>query len=245
MIPIYLCEDDIVQLETMKKIIANLLFMEDYDMELACCTTKPEDILSFIKPNMPLGIYFFDIDLQTNITGLTLAERIRKYDPFGYIIFITSHIDMWRLTFEYKVSALDFVEKCETEYLEKKIASCLSVIWKQYKKLNLQLKKSVPLQINGKVLYKDVDTLLYIEATPPHRVKFYTATQINFSVGNLNEFEKFLPDYFFRCHRSFIINIKKLTFYDEKNQVVYFENHSSYPVSSRKRKLLKDILNIC
>lgn len=121
MIPIYLCEDDIVQLETMKKIIANLLFMEDYDMELACCTTKSEDILSFIKPNMPLGIYFFDIDLQTNITGLTLAERIRKYDPFGYIIFITSHIDMWRLTFEYKVSALDFVEKCETEYLEKKL----------------------------------------------------------------------------------------------------------------------------
>lgn len=212
-------------------------------MELACCTTKPEDILSHLKPNMPLGIYFFDIDLQADINGLALAEKIREYDPSGYIVFITSHIDMWRLTFEYKVSALDFIEKCETKYLAQKIASCLSAIWRQYGKLNLQIKKTVPLQINGRILYKDVDDLLYMEATPPHRVKFCTATQVHFSLGNLNEFENLLPDYFFRCHRSFIINLKNVTFYDEKKQIVYFINQSSCPVSVRKRKALKDTLN--
>ncbi len=310
MIPIYICEDNTVELAVIKKIITNLLFIEDYDMNIACCTTKPEDILSFLRPNMPVGIYFFDIDLQTDINGLALfiedydmniaccttkpedilsflrpnmpvgiyffdidlqtdinglalAEKIREYDPSGYIIFITSHtdmwrltfeykvsaldfiekcetkylaqkiasclsaiwrqygklnlqIDMWRLTFEYKVSALDFIEKCETKYLAQKIASCLSAIWRQYGKLNLQIKKAVPLQINGRILYKDIDDLLYMETTPPHRIKFCTATQVHFSVGNLNEFENLLPDYFFRCHRSFIINLKNIIFYDER-----------------------------
>lgn len=243
MIPIYICEDNTVELAAMKKIITNLLFIEDYDMELACCTTKPEDILSLLRPNMPLGIYFFDIDLQTDINGLALAEKIREYDPSGYIVFITSHIDMWRLTFEYKVSALDFIEKCEAKHLAQKISSCLSTIWKQYGKLNLRLKKTVPLQVNGRILYKDIDALLYMEATPPHRIKFCTAAQILFSMGNLNEFEKVLPDYFFRCHRSFIINLKNVTLYDEKTQIVYFTNQSSCPVSVRKRKALKDALN--
>ena len=243
MIPIYICEDNTVELAVIKKIITNLLFIEDYDMNIACCTTKPEDILSFLRPNMPVGIYFFDIDLRTDINGLALAEKIREYDPSGYIIFITSHTDMWRLTFEYKVSALDFIEKCETKYLAQKIAPCLSAIWKQYGKLNLQLKKTVPIQINGRILHKDIDELLYMEATPPHRIKFCTATQVHFSVENLNEFEKLLPDYFFRCHRSFIINLKNIIFYDEKKQIVYFTNQSSCPVSVRKRKALKDALN--
>ena len=35
MIPIYICEDNIVELATMKKIITNLLFIKNYDMELA------------------------------------------------------------------------------------------------------------------------------------------------------------------------------------------------------------------
>lgn len=242
MIPIYICEDHPAQLTSIRKIIENLLFIEEYDMKLVCCTTNPEDILSFLESGMPVGIYFFDIDLQADINGLALAEKIREFDPSGYIVFITSHIDMWRLTFEYKVSALDFIEKCKTEQLGKKISSCLSTIWKQYSKLNTQLKKTVPLRVNGKVLYKDIESLLYIEAVPPHRVQFYSATQILSSVGNLNEFEKLLPNYFFRCHRSFIVNLKKVTHYDEKNQTVVFENQSLCPVSGRKRKTLKDAM---
>ncbi|WP_241960035.1 PfkB family carbohydrate kinase, partial [Staphylococcus gallinarum] len=40
-----------------------------------------------------------------------LASEIRKHDPVGNIIFVTSHSELTYLTFVYKVAAMDFIFK--------------------------------------------------------------------------------------------------------------------------------------
>ena len=76
-------------------------------------------LLEKIKETGEVGIYFLDIDLKTDMTGLTLAQEIRKYDPRGFIIFITTHSEMSYMTFIYKLEALDFILKDDPEELGK------------------------------------------------------------------------------------------------------------------------------
>ena len=51
-----------------------------------------------------VGCYFLDIQLEVDINGIKLGSEIRKYDPIGNIIFVTSHSELTYLTFVYKVS---------------------------------------------------------------------------------------------------------------------------------------------
>ena len=46
--------------------------------------------------------------IRGDINGIKLGSEIRKYDPIGNIIFVTSHSELTYLTFVYKVSADGF-----------------------------------------------------------------------------------------------------------------------------------------
>lgn len=45
------------------------------------------------------------------MNGFELAQEIRKFDPRGFIIFITTHAELSYMTFTYKVEALDYIIK--------------------------------------------------------------------------------------------------------------------------------------
>ena len=53
----------------------------------------------------------FRYTIRSDINGIKLGSEIRKYDPIGNIIFVTSHSELTYLTFVYKVSAMDFIFK--------------------------------------------------------------------------------------------------------------------------------------
>lgn len=42
---------------------------------------------------------------------MDVAKEIRKYDKYGIIIFITTHSEFAPITYAYKVSAFDFIDK--------------------------------------------------------------------------------------------------------------------------------------
>ena len=109
MLKIFVCEDNIEQKEKLKNIIENIILIENYDMNLELATGDPHKILNYLKSTETSGIYFLDVDLHCDINGIQLAEQIRKYDPRGFIIFITTHAEMSYLTFIYKVEAMDYI----------------------------------------------------------------------------------------------------------------------------------------
>lgn len=109
MLPIYICEDNSVQLSYFEKIINNYLLMEELDMEIVCATTSPEEILKVQSRFHGIGLYFLDIELNSDMDGFGLAEEIRKKDPRGYIVFITTHSELSYLSFERHVEAMDYI----------------------------------------------------------------------------------------------------------------------------------------
>lgn len=245
MIPIYICEDNLEHLNTIKKIIENYIFIQEYDMQIVCSSTTPEEILSLLAPDMSLGIYFFDIDLNSEIDGLKLAQQIRRFDPAGYIIFITSHTDRWRMTFEYKIAAFDFIGKTPDEALSFRISSCLKTAWERYRLLAPTIKKTVPFTLNGKRVYHDLNDILFFESSKDsHRIIIHTEnSSLNYS-GTLSELEETLPPNFIRCHRSFIANLDKVHYFDEKQKLLYFSSQLFCPVSVRQKYILKKAFSL-
>lgn len=111
MLKVYICEDNKDHRENFKRIIDNILVIENYDMKLELATANPKDILDNIKESDGASVYFLDVDLKSDINGIQLAEKIREYDPSGFIIFITTHAEMSYLTFMYKIEAMDYIIK--------------------------------------------------------------------------------------------------------------------------------------
>ena len=116
---IIICEDDLAQLENIKTIIKNYAMMEDNGIEIVLATTNPEEVVQYLKHDQA-DCYFLDIDLSHEITGITLGSKIREADPIASLIYITTHAEMSYLTFIYKLAALDFIIKDNTDVLKKK-----------------------------------------------------------------------------------------------------------------------------
>lgn len=121
----YICEDIEAQRDKIQQLVENIILMEDLDMELGCVSEESHRILEKVKVTEEAGIYFLDIALGTDMTGLTLEQEIRKYDLRGFIIFVTTHSKMSYLTFIYKLEVLDFILKDDFEELGKRVYECI------------------------------------------------------------------------------------------------------------------------
>lgn len=121
-ISVIICEDDWRQRQTIEMYVKNYIMMESLDMELAFSTGNPLEVIEFVKSNPKIiGLYFLDVDLQHEMSGLTLAAEIRKYDDLGKIVFVTTHGELSYLTFTYKVEAMDYIIKDNKDDLQRKI----------------------------------------------------------------------------------------------------------------------------
>ena len=125
MLDIFVCEDNAVQRQAIVQTIQNAVLIEELDMQLVLDTGDPYTLLEKLKTSQNTGIYFLDIDLGSNINGMKLAQKIRLFDPRGFIIFISAHSELSYMTFQYRVEAMDFVLKDNPAEAEVKIKEYL------------------------------------------------------------------------------------------------------------------------
>lgn len=111
MLKVFICEDNNLQRDKIKSTVENTIIIENLDMKVALSTGKTQDIIDYLENNKGSGLYFIDIDLNSDMNGIQLAERIRQYDPRGFIVFVTTHGEMSYLTFIYKIEVMDYIIK--------------------------------------------------------------------------------------------------------------------------------------
>lgn len=78
MIDVYICEDHPEQRKVISQYIRSAILIEEYDMKIGMETEDPEKILEAVRNSENMGLYFLDIELNTNMNGLVLADRIRE-----------------------------------------------------------------------------------------------------------------------------------------------------------------------
>ena len=240
MLIIYVCEDIEVQRDKIQQVIENIVLMEDLDMELSCVSENPYRILEKVKETKEVGIYFLDIELGTDMTGLTLAQEIRKYDPRGFIIFITTHSEMSYMTFIYKLEALDFILKDDPEQLGKRVYECILKANQRFASVNNKVQANFSVKVNEKVYTVDYDEILFFETSPNvHKIILHCKNRQMEFLGKIKEIEKEVDERFYRCHRSFLVNKDHIREIDFQKRVIYMVNGDECLLSSRMMKGLK------
>ncbi|MBV7391967.1 LytTR family transcriptional regulator DNA-binding domain-containing protein [Enterococcus alishanensis] len=235
---IFILEDDLIQQQNLQRTIKELCQQERIVYQHLIVTAKPEIILEKIALASRHNLYFLDMEIEDHKeTGLEVAQAIRKKDPFGTIVFITTHSEMAPLTFSYKVSALDFIEKDQSAVdIRNEIRECLLLAEERIEKsvsddaFILKNKYS-----NLQVPYSDI---YYFETTgTSHKLRLVTAKKMLEFYGELAEIEA-MDQRLMRCHRAFIINLANVVSFDRSNKTVLFPNGDECLVS---RRLMKEV----
>ncbi len=100
MIDIYICEDNKKELSLFTQYIKDVVSIENMDMEVILSSPDPHAVLQAAALSQNVGLFFLDIDLKSDINGLTLAQRIRKLQPraLSYLLLHTLKWDFLPLS---------------------------------------------------------------------------------------------------------------------------------------------------
>ncbi|AOR25025.1 LytR/AlgR family response regulator transcription factor [Clostridium taeniosporum] len=240
MLSIMVCEDDTEQRTRITKYIEDSIMIENLDMEIVLSTESPEETIEYLKKNTISGLYFLDVDLNSNINGIKLAEMIREYDPRGFIVFVTTHAEMSYLTFMYKVEAMDYIIKDNYETVKERIHECILNAHKKYSSKVTEMQKNFTIKVEDKIINIEYSKILFFETSNIiHKVLIHAVDrQIEF-YAKMKDIESKLDERFYRCHRSFLVNKDNIKEIDRSNRVVHMINGQECLVATR---LLKGLL---
>lgn len=199
-------------------------------------TAKVSELIQNIESESADQLYFLDIDIKNESKkGLEIAQEIRKLDNRGTIVFVTTHSEFAPITYKYKVSALDFIDKSDPEMI-KRVEESIQYVYDNYDVSDdeddfiLVLPKRTI-----KLPYKDI---YYFETIANHRIKLNSKNRILEFYGSLKEIEK-MDDRLFRCHNSVVLNLNNVIEVSRQDNCVYFEAGISCPVARKYFRTLR------
>ena len=108
MLNFVLCDDNKSILDRLAKMLESILINKNLSGEVVFSTTDPDKLLNYTQNN-PFDVVFLDIDLKSDISGMDIADKIRKRNKKAYIIFTTAHLEYVMVAYKYKT--FDFLAK--------------------------------------------------------------------------------------------------------------------------------------
>jgi len=164
------------------------------------------------------------------LSGLELAELIRKKDPDIMIIFATS----------YAQHAIEGYSVNASQYLLKPISSLnlTPILDKAFKKYNEAIRPDLLVQ-NGGALIKLKPQRIHHITIASHEAKIYTDSEIFTNKKTISELITILPHYFALCHRSHIVNMLKVECLLRNKLVLY--DGTELPVSRGHAQEISDL----
>lgn len=166
------------------------------------------------------NIVFFDIELPDG-NGYETAKHIRNDLGYNnYIAFLTNY-NSYSLE-GYEVEAIRYMLK---PLNPEKIFECMNYI------LMKTTKSCFCFNFNGLAMRIPYDDILYIESTK-HYIDIYTNNSSYRIKLSLKEVEAIVPACFFRCHRSYVINMDYISKFSGKN--LYLSNGVEIPVAVKQ-----------
>lgn len=238
MLKVFICEDNNEQRERFNKLIENIITIENFDMSIALSTENPNAVIDYLKNNTGSGLYFLDVDLKSNINGIHLAEKIREYDPRGFIVFITTHAEMSYLTFMYKVEAMDYIIKDNYNNIKERVHQCIINANSKYSLKVTDIQKNFTIKVNDKFINIEYNKILFFETSKTtHKIIIHAIDrQVEFYARMKEVEDKLDNNSFYRCHKSFIVNKDKIKEIDTKNRIAYMINGEECLISTRAIK---------
>lgn len=210
------------------------------------------DVFKFLQEE-EVDAIFLDINIPS-LDGMLLAGNISKFAKKPFIIFTTAYKEHAAQAFE--LEAFDYILK---PYDEKRIAAMLKKLEAAFRKdrsdegekepaIEQGTSRRINLRKNENIIVTDVNDIYYASASEKVTI-VYTKTDEYMMPMSISEFHAKLPeDIFFKCHRSYTVNLTKI------HEIVPWFNHTyilrlkdikgEVPVSRSKVKEFRQIMQL-
>lgn len=236
MIPVYICDDEQAISQRLKKIILDQIMILNSDMGPVQTADCPAGLLELQQQNMVPAIYFLDIDFPGQISGLELAQKLRRYDPRGFIVFITAHGDLAFETFRLRLEAMDYIVKGDYDTMSVRVRDCLTSIQDRLRDEPSGQGRYCTLKLFDTIRHIPIEDILYFEALGyKHTLRLHLVNELLEFNSSLEHFGEQLGDGFWRCHRGFLVNREHIRTVHLKEQIVELDTGEECPLS-RKAK---------
>ena len=187
-----------------------------------------EELLSY---DGQIDILFLDIQMK-GMDGMETARKLRDSKFRGFLIFITVLKEMVFQSFE--VQAYDYLVKPVEEKQFEKTMERLYTSMQNASEDSLLVQKGY----EGRIIREEeivfceiIDRKIYLNLASGEVVDYYE---------RIENLETKLGSHFFRCHRSYLINLKHLKGY--KNGTACMDNGKEVPVSRLRSKEFSSVV---
>src|SRR5690625_3317921 len=238
---IFILEDDVIQAQQLKRVVTEVCEKHRVPYDFIEVTSRQQDIIKRIPLTTYLPIYFLDIEIKNEERkGLEVAQEIRKFDPRGIIVFVTTHSEFAPISYQYMVSALTFIDKALPYEVRYRLFKQSLFHYRERNSAHITTDDFLVenAHATGRVHFASVE---YIRTDEPHRLVLITTERLVHFYGTLKEIET-LDERLLRCHQSFIVNTTQISAYDPKEKMLILKSSKSVPVSRRLSRKVRQTL---
>lgn len=216
MINIAICDDEPYILDEIRGKVADFMKNEKLISNIMCF----ESGNALLSSAYDFDVIFLDIGMD-GTDGMKAARELRKRSFKGFLIFVTSLEEYVYDSFE--VSAYDYLVKpVSDEKIRKTLSRMLSEL-KENLSENLIIRSggdSSIIPIKDIVFFEVIDKKIYIHTVFGEIITYYE---------RLENLESKLDRHFFKCHRSYLINLRNVKSFGKKT--VQMNTGEKIPVS--------------
>ncbi len=216
MIRIAICDDEKHMSDHIRAMASDFFRKKNREIQLRTFSSG-EELLSY---DGQIDILFLDIQMK-GMDGIETARKLRDSKFRGFLIFITVLKEMVFQSFE--VQAYDYLVKPVEEKQFEKTMERLYTSMQNASEDSLLVQKGY----EGRIIREEeivfceiIDRKIYLNLASGEVVDYYE---------RIENLETKLGSHFFRCHRSYLINLKHLKGY--KNGTACMDNGKEVPVS--------------
>ncbi len=227
MLSVAVCDDEKYISEKIEKMARDFFRKKNIDISVAQYSSGEELLESGKRPD----ITFLDIGMQ-GMDGIETAGRLREQGYKGFLVFITVLKEMVFRSFE--VQPFDYLVKPVQEECFNKTMERLFLSMQDKEKGHLLVRKGyesdiIPFQ--DIICCEIIDRKVYLYLNSGEVIDYY---------DRIENLEKKLDGRFFRCHRSYLINLNHLKSY--RNNTAYMADGKEIPVSRLRGREFSNVI---
>ena len=223
-------EDDEKILKNLYHYLESIFMQHDFDAEIGIHTTNVDSLLSYINKNK-VDVLILDIDLNSTLSGLEIAKKVRSSNKDCYIIFETAHLEFGLMAYRFKT--FDYISKPITR---QRLEDCIIRLFEDVSGVSKRF-----IRIDNKNTIIAEKEIKYIKRDGM-KIVFHTNSRDYEIYSSFSKIQDKLPENFVRCHKSFIANVDNITKVESTDNMVYF-NNSCCEIGPKYKNYFLEVIN--
>lgn len=215
-----MCDDELGSIKSFSSMLESAIEKQDLNAKISLITTNQKEMFDAVF-NKEIDILFLDVDFKNNgKNGIEFAEDLRNVNKEFFLVFLSAHQRYMHVSFFVKV--YDYIVKPANKDVVEHLIKRLKGEFDYNNKLFLHLNKWITVRI---------DDILYIEKLG-NKCNIITTYNTQSTTKSLETLLNELPNYFRKCHRSYIVNERKILTLDKKEKYAFFPRGIKCPINS-------------